>query len=194
MPDSNSLLKHFGDALANKDLLHEPANYNIIWTIIGILFLISTITIIVMIFYTTRKKKVNTLNNLQSAPPKIIDIDGLRKKYLALIQSTEQRFVGRQIKASVAHQEFSLIVRLFYAEASGFHAEFLTLNDLKRSTKQYLTKTIESYYPNEFNQLEQGSVASSAEQARNLIMSDEDIDKTKLIPNLNNLPLMGGKT
>ena len=60
-------------------------------------------------------------------------------------------------------------MRLFYYEAMGFHADVMTLSDLKKSNHKALVKLIDSYYPDEFDTLEKGSVADAAERARKLV-------------------------
>ena len=151
------------------ELMNGPFYYSIVWLVFGLLFLGSAIAVIVIIFYLTRKKEIKSLANLKPQEPKIIDMDALRAKYLAMIEEVVRLFKNHQTKASVAHQQLSLIVRLFYYEALGFHADILTLNDLKKSRHEHLTQVIEDYYPDEFDGLEQGSVAQSAEKARELI-------------------------
>ncbi len=166
--------------LADKSLIHGPAYYSISWTLIGLVFLLGAGLIIFLIFFSTRKKEIKTLAHLKPQTPVVIDLTELRNKYMGMVASVISRYNSRRIRASVAHQELSIIVRMFYAEAGGFHAEFLTLNDLKRSRVKRLAKVIEAYYPNEFNMLEQGSVANAAEEARRLIMSNEPIERKKL--------------
>ena len=60
-------------------------------------------------------------------------------------------------------------MRTFYYEALGFHAEVMTLEDLKQSHHKDLATLIGKYYPDEFDMLEQGLVAQSAQKARDLI-------------------------
>ena len=93
----------------------------------------------------------------------------LKKKYIGLIDQAERNYNNHMIKASVAHQHFSLIVRMFYAEGLGFHADLMTLSDLKNSFKEDLVELIENYYPDEFDTLEKGSVKDAAERARELV-------------------------
>lgn len=150
-------------------LLNGPFYYSLIWLIIGLLFLAIAIGIVVIIFYVTRKKEIKSLANLKPQEPKVIDIEALKEKYLAMVDEAERLFKERKTKASVAHQQLSLIVRLFYYEALGFHADILTLTDLKKSRHEELAQVIEEYYPDEFDGLESGSVAQSAEKARVLI-------------------------
>ena len=166
-----------GSTLANPSLMHGPAYYSIIWVLIGILFILGIAGILFFIFFSTRKKEIKTIANLKAEAPRIPDLTELRKKYISMVNETEQRFSAHKIRASMAHQELSIAVRKFYAEASGFHAEVMTLSDLKRSKKVNLTQVINIYYPDEFNQLEKGPVAQSAELARKLIMNDEVLNR-----------------
>ena len=152
-----------------KVLYYGPITYSPIWILIGLLFLGVALGIIAIIIYSTRKKEIRTVKTLKIHAPKVIDMNALREKYLRLINEAEGRFQKRQIKASQCHQQLSLLVRLFYYEAMGFHADVMTLSDLKKSNHKALVKLIDSYYPNEFDTLEKGSVADAAERARKLV-------------------------
>ena len=155
------------------DLMNGPFYYSFVWLMIGLIFLAAAIMIVVIIFYLTRKKEIKTLANLKPQKPKEVDIEALKRKYLAMVDEVERLFKAHSTKASVAHQQLSLIVRLFYYEALGFHADILTLTDLKKSRHTRLTEVIEAYYPDEFDGLEVGSVAQSAETARRLIKEQQ---------------------
>ena len=134
-----------------------------------ILHILLSVGIIVAIFYFTRRKKIRTLSTLKVEQPKVVDLNELKKKYIGLIDQAERNYNNHMIKASVAHQHFSLIVRMFYAEGLGFHADLMTLSDLKNSFKEDLVELIEHYYPDEFDTLEKGSVKDAAERARELV-------------------------
>ena len=149
--------------------MYGPLYYAFGWTIVGILFLLLAIGLIVLILFLTRKKPIKSLATLRIQQPKIVDLNALKQKYIGLIDQAERNFNDHKIKASVAHQHFSLIVRLFYGEAVGFHADIMTLNDLKRSNYKKLIETIENLYPDEFDTLEKGSVKTAAEKARKLV-------------------------
>lgn len=155
--------------MSDGDLFYGPVYYGISWTLIGLAFLILSVGIIVAIFYFTRRKKIRTLSTLKVEQPKVIDLNELKKKYIGLIDQAERNYNNHMIKASVAHQHFSLIVRMFYAEGLGFHADLMTLSDLKNSFKEDLVELIEHYYPDEFDTLEKGSVKDAAERARELV-------------------------
>ena len=155
------------------ELMYGPFYYSFVWLLIGLLFVAVIVAIIVAICYVTRKKEIKTLKNLKPQAPKVIDLAALKAKYLAMVDEVEQQFKARKTKASVAHQQLSLIVRLFYYEALGFHADVLTLTDLKKTRHKNLTAVIEKYYPDEFDGLEKGSVSQSAEMARQLIKEQQ---------------------
>ncbi len=151
------------------NLMYGPLYYDVSWLLLGLLLLVIAVAIISMIFYFTRKKEVKTLKSLEVTQAKTIDMEALQKKYIGLIDQSERDFQNHRIKASVAHQHFSIIVRLFYAEGMGFHADILTLTDLKKTNYTMLIDTIEGLYPDEFDTLEKGSVATAAENARRLV-------------------------
>ena len=136
---------------------------------IGLLLLGLAIGIIVAIVYATRKKEIKTISALKITAPKVVNMNVLRDKYLKMIDAAEERFKRRQIKASQCHQQLSLIVRLFFYEAMGFHADIMTLSDIKKSNYTKLAELVDGYYPDEFDTLEKGSVADAAEKARQIV-------------------------
>ena len=136
---------------------------------IGLLFLGLAIGTIAAIMYATRKKEIKTISTLKITAPKIVNMNVLRDKYLKMIDAAEERFKRRQIKASQCHQQLSLIVRLFFYEGMGFHADVMTLNDIKKSNYKKLAELVDGYYPDEFDTLEKGWVADSGERARKLV-------------------------
>lgn len=148
---------------------YGPITYSPVWIFVGILLLAIAAVIIFLIIYVTRKKDIKTIDTLKINAPKVINMNVLRDKYLKMIDASVERYERRQIKASQCHQQLSLIVRLFFYEAMGFHADIMTLNDLKKTNYKKLAELVDSYYPDEFDTLEQGSVASAAENARKIV-------------------------
>lgn len=186
--------EQFSDIVANPALMHDPMYYSVLWTFVGILFIGIVCLIIFMVFYFTRKKTIKTIANLKPIKPMTKDINAIRQKYLLMVDEVEQRFGMRKIRAAKAHQELSLVVRLFYAEICGFHAEVLTLSDLKRSNNVKLANLIEKYYPDEFSGLDYNSVLQSSRNARELIMDNEAISKfQQSISQITLLPNRGGR-
>lgn len=169
----DSVLTIVADVSVDSSLMHEPAYYSPFWAFVGFIFIAIFFTTLTIVFYVTRRKPAKPFAKQVPRPMTPSEISELRNKYLSLIQETELRFHSHKIKASVAHQELSILVRLFYMEACGFHAESLTLNDLRHYNKPKLISVIADFYPSEFNGLENGSVAKALDQARALIMDDE---------------------
>ncbi len=155
----------------DKTPFYGPISYSPVWLVLGLLFLCIAIMIVVVILYLTRRKEIKTVSTLKINTPKVVNMNVLRDKYIKLINEAEERYKKRQIKASQCHQQISLLVRLFYCEGMGFHADVMTLSDIKKSHHTGLIEFINSYYPNEFDTLEKGSVADSAERARQLVRS-----------------------
>lgn len=152
---------------------YGPITYSPIWTVIALLFFITIVIVIVIIFYLTRHKKVKTIATLEMKAPKVVNMPVLRSKYLKMIDESEERFKRHQIKASQCHQQLSFVVRSFFFEALGFHADIMTLSDLKKSKHKKLAELIDTLYPDEFNTLERGSVADAAERARKIVREQE---------------------
>jgi len=150
-------------------LFYGPIGYSPIWIFVSLLFFVIAGAIIFAVFYSTRKKEIKKASTLKIYEPKVVNMNVLRDKYIKLINESEERFKRRQIKASQCHQQISLLVRLFFYEALGFHADIMTLNDLKKSNYRNLEKLIGDFYPDEFDTLEKGSVADSAEKARKIV-------------------------
>lgn len=153
----------------NKALFYGQISYSPVWMMIGLLLVGLAVGIIVVILYITRKKEIKTISTLKITAPKVVNMNVLRDKYTKLINEAESRFKRNQIKASQCHQQISLIVRLFFYEAMGFHADIMTLNDLKKSNYKKLAEFVENHYPDEFDTLEKGSVAEAAEKARKIV-------------------------
>lgn len=148
---------------------YGPINYNAKWLVFGLFCLILIALMYFLVFYTTRKKPIKSLATLQKLPPKIINKDELKQKYLTLIAQAESEHAQGKSKSSVAHQQISLLLRLFFCELHGIHTDVMTLSDLKKSQFKDLSDMIEKFYPNEFDMLEKGKVSESAEKAKQLI-------------------------
>lgn len=143
--------------------------YSPVWFLFGLALIGLAIGAVIVIFYLTRHKEIKTIANLKIEPPKIVNMNVLRNKYLHLIDEAEESFRRRQIKASECHQKLSKLVRMFYCEAMSFHADIMTLSDIKKSNHKDLAALIEKLYPDEFDTLEKGPVAESAERARQIV-------------------------
>ncbi len=150
-------------------IISEPFYYSLFWVFASLTLALLIASIVGVIFYATRKKEIKTLSNIKQLKPHVVDINALKDKYAKLIFEVETHYNAHELSSSHAHQELSMLVRLFFCEAAGFHAEVMTLSDLKKTNYTKLAKLIDQYYPNEFDMLEDGPVAQSIEQARRIV-------------------------
>lgn len=158
--------------MSGSNFYYGQISYSPLWLIISLGLLLIVASIIYTIFRVTRRRNIKTLGTLRIQAPKVVNMNVLRDKYVRLINQTEERFIRRQIKASEAHQQLSLLVRLFYCEGMGFHADVMTLDDLKKSNYKRLEKLVNQYYPAEFDKLENGAVSQSAQRAREIVREE----------------------
>lgn len=155
--------------MQENDNFYGPISYKAQWLIFGIVCFVLLALMYFFIFFITRKKVIKNLATLKQLPPKVINKDELKQKYLALIAQAEAEHAQGLSKNSVAHQQISLLTRLFFCELHGIHTDVMTLGDLKKSRFNDLSAMIEGFYPNEFNMLEKGNVTESANSAKQLI-------------------------
>lgn len=158
--------------MSGNSFYYGQISYSPLWLIIGLGLILIAVSVVFVIFRVTRRRNIRTLGTLRIQAPKVVNMNVLRNKYIKLINQTEDRFIRRQIKASQAHQQLSLLVRLFYYEGMGFHADVMTLNDLKKSNYKRLVKLVDQYYPAEFDKLENGAVSQSAQRAREIVREE----------------------
>ena len=158
--------------MSGSSFYYGQISYSPLWAIIGLGLIAIAASIVLVIFRVTRRRNIKTLGTLHIKAPKVVNMNVLRDKYVKLINQAEERFIKRQIKASEAHQQLSLLVRLFYYEAMGFHADVMTLGDLKKSNYKRLEKLVGQYYPAEFDKLENGAVSQSAQRAREIVREE----------------------
>ena len=158
--------------MSGSSFYYGQISYSPLWVIIGLGLIAIAASIVLVIFRVTRRRNIKTLGTLHIKAPKVVNMNVLRDKYVKLINQAEERFIKRQIKASEAHQQLSLLVRLFYYEAMGFHADVMTLGDLKKSNYKRLEKLVGQYYPAEFDKLENGAVSQSAQRAREIVREE----------------------
>jgi len=153
-----------------KELL-PIVTYHPQWMIAGAVFILTVFVWITWVFWTTRRRKVRTVATIGPKPLIEKDIAALKKKYLALIDEIVEQATARQLTDRQAHQKLSLTVRLFAYEVSGFRAQVMTLDDIKRSRYPALGDIITTYYPNEFAAVAKGTVGEAAQQARQVVSS-----------------------
>lgn len=155
--------------MQDKPALRDPFVYSHWWLWVGLACLVAVVCWYGFVFFYTRKKRPNQLHLQKLVEPRNVDLTRLRKKYLALIDEVEALHNSQQMTKRAAYQKLSNLVRFFVYEASGFKAHVMTLLDLTLSRYPDLAKTIESYYPTEFDIKDYGSVQDAASAARKVV-------------------------
>ena len=155
--------------MQGNDNFYGPISYKWIWLVFGLICVFLIALMYFLIFFITHKKVVKSLATLKQLPPKIVNKDELKQRYLALISQAEAEHAQGLSKSSVAHQQISLLTRLFFCELHNIHTDVMTLGDLKKSRFTDLSAMIEKFYPNEFDMLGKGNVSESAANAKQLI-------------------------
>ena len=150
------------------DTLHPPIQYNLIWLIIGAVLLLTIPAWYGLALWMTRRKPINTLNDLKPLPTGA-ELKKLKAKYLRLIEEWHQRYLKKEINLRELHLALSMTARYFVYEAKHFPAPLLTLDDLKHSPYPALTQLIADYYPEEFAAMEHGNAEKSVEAAKGFI-------------------------
>jgi len=150
------------------DTLNPPIQYSIIWFIIGLALLLTIFMWYGLVFWMTKHRRINTINNLRPLPTGA-ELEKLKAKYLKLIDQWYQHYLNKEISLRDLHSALSMTARYFVYEAKHFPAPHLTLDDLKRSPYPTLTELIAAYYPDEFASFEHGNAASAVEAAKGFI-------------------------
>lgn len=148
--------------------LNPPIQYSIIWLIIGLALVAGIVGWFGFAFWITRRKAVNSLENLGPASSDF-DLEKIKRKYLQLIDECYQNYQKHDTSLRGLHRGLSLTVRYFVYEAKHFPAPRLTLADLKRAPYPSLTKLISEYYVDEFAVIEHGDPQASVEAAKDLV-------------------------
>lgn len=148
--------------------LNPPVQYWWLWLVIGILLLVAIGAWYGLMFWFTRRKPVNTLENLKPASSSL-DLDALKAKYLKLIDECYENYQQEHTTKRGLHRALSMAVRYFVYEVKHFPAPRLTLADLKRAPYPKLTALVKEYYEKEFAVIEHGDPLASVEAAKELI-------------------------
>lgn len=99
------------------------------------------------------------------------DLNGLRKDFLERINRVAAEAQSGRLPARQAHQELSLLVRMFVQHATGVAAPRMTLAELQEKGPPPLATAIARIYPGEFAAYPQESPATAAETAREVVRS-----------------------
>lgn len=143
-------------------LLYSPW---LLWFGLGLMVLVAGWFLFV--FGSTRRPGLQT----ESYAPASSDLSALRQEFLASINKVAADADSGRLPARQAHQELSLLVRMFVQRATGVAAPRMTLAELQENGPPALVTAIARIYPGEFAAHPQESAADAAETAREVVRS-----------------------
>ncbi|MCU1544430.1 MAG: hypothetical protein JWM50_2295 [Microbacteriaceae bacterium] len=144
-----------------------PVQYSPLWLALGVLIIAVIIGWYLFALLSTRR-----------APAPAAHLDGprafdppVREAYLRRIDDVNRRYAAGDVGFSDAHHELSALVRSFAAEARGIRAQYMTLDDLRRTEHHGLATTVEALYPGAFSGAATGSIDAATARASELVRS-----------------------
>lgn len=142
-------------------LLYSPW---LLWLGLGLLALVAGWFLFV--FLSTRSPEVQAERYIPTS-----DLKTLQKEFLERINGVASDAHSGRLPARQAHQELSLVVRMFVQRASGVAAPRMTLAELQENGPPALVTAIARIYPGEFAAYPQDEPAAAAETAREVVRS-----------------------
>ncbi len=155
--------------MQNSQELVPPVQYGRIWLIVGLLLAAIVCGVNGYILWSTRKKRIRSIQHLPVLKPVVVSIDALRQKYFTLITEIEVQYTKGEIDVRQVHLLLSTTARLFVFEAKGVSVHKLTLTEIRKLDLQALSDVIAEYYPPEFSKLEAGEAAKAIALARRMV-------------------------
>lgn len=155
-----------GTAMDGKADFYGPLLYSpwLLWLGFGLVALVAAWFLFV--FLSTRRPGDQADHVLPAS-----DLNALKKDFLERINRVAADAHTGRLPARQAHQEFSLLVRLFVQNASGVAAPRMTLAELDEKGPPQVATAIARLYPGEFAAHPQESPAAAAETAREVVRS-----------------------
>jgi hypothetical protein len=144
-----------------------PVQYSPLWLVLGVLVIALVIGWYAFALVSTRRPREPAgayTGMAPLAPP-------AREAYLRRIDDVHHRYATGAVAFSDAHHELSALVRSFAAEARGIRAQYMTLDDLRKTEHHGLAATVEALYPGAFSGTATGSIDEATARASELVRS-----------------------
>ena len=142
-----------------------PVQYSPIWFMIGVVIIALVIGWYLFVLLLTRRRP-DPVEFVGSIPELTTSV---RDAYLGRIDEVGRRYAHGDVSYSQAHHELSALVRSFAAQARGVRAQFMTLDDLRRTPHHDLAATVERLYPGAFSGATDGSIDDATARASELV-------------------------
>ena len=135
-------------------------------------FLLSLVFIMVILimFFTRKRKEHKAKPILKLAPLTDHDIKSIKQRYIELLNKIEIDYSRASLSDRAAHNALSSTIRSFANDMTGSSFESLTLEDIKLTKYQNLSEIISLCYPREFSQVSGSSeFIQTVTKARNMV-------------------------
>ena len=142
-----------------------PVRYSPLWLLLVVLIVVVIVGWIVFVLVLTRRREP-AVHPSQPVPGMT---STLREDYLASIDDVGRRYAAGAVGFSEAHHQLSALVRGFAADSRGIRAQYMTLDDLRRTPHADLAATIEQLYPGAFSGGSGGSIDEATDRASELV-------------------------
>jgi hypothetical protein len=149
------------------DGFFPPVQYSPFWLILGVVIMVLIVGWYVFVFVSTRRRPAPVDLDLSLGVPGLSP--AMREQYLDRIDDVGRRYVHGDVAYSQAHHELSALVRTFASEARGVRAQYMTLDDLRRTPHRALAETVEALYPGAFSGDHRGGIDESVARATRLV-------------------------
>lgn len=149
--------------------LQNPFSYAL-WPVILLgLLIIGIVVALILLKLNLKPKKKTEIVKEKPQPINVVDVNGLRARYLKQLDEVEQAFRSQKLTIRKAYQNMSIIVRKFVQERTGIKANTYTLEDIKKLNIPQLEALISEFYSPEFSVKSEGDVYEALEKSRRII-------------------------
>lgn len=152
--------------MADDQGFYAPLGYSPLWLWAGLLLAALAVGWIVAVLAATRQPRARTAPD---SPAAMLPAAGLKEHYLARIHEVETAAGTGALPQRAAHQELSLLLRLFIRDATGQDMTRMTLADIREQPLPGVAEAIGRIYPGEFAAEPLPSVTASAAVAREAV-------------------------
>jgi hypothetical protein len=142
-----------------------PVQYSPLWLVIGVVLIALVAGWVLFVLLLTRRRPEPYA--FVGSIPQLTET--VREAYLGRIDDVRRRYEAGAVGFSDAHHELSALVRSFAAEAQGVRAQYMTLDDLRRTPHRALAETVERLYPGAFSGTAGGRIDDAVHRANELV-------------------------
>lgn len=152
--------------MADDQGFYAPLGYSPWWLWAGLLLAALAVGWIVAVLAGTRKTRPGPAPESHTTP---LPAAGLKEHYLARIHEVERAAGIGELPQRAAHQELSLLLRLYIRDATGRDVTRMTLADIREQPLPGVAEAIGRIYPGEFAAEPLPTVTASAAVARDAV-------------------------